>query len=70
MPAFLLGDAYRVEHVISNLLSNAIRFGAFRVKVDAVAGPEDNEETSASITVSISDEGLGISEENQKSETL
>eukprot|EP01036_Dinobryon_divergens_P033635 gene33635-biopygen26630 len=26
VPALLLGDAYRVEHVISNLLSNAIKF--------------------------------------------
>lgn len=55
MSALLLGDAYRVEQVISNLPSSFLRCTApfIRVSVDAVAGPEDGKETSASITVSV-----------------
>ena len=86
VPALLIGDAYRVEHVISNLLSNAIKFspvgGAIRVSVDAAPAPEPAEgggalrvgplayssssESCTSITVSVTDEGPGISAENQK----
>ena len=72
VPALLVGDVFRVEHVISNLLSNAIKFspdgGAIRLNVTATAtttavGIES--QPSTSITVSITDDGPGISVEDQ-----
>ena len=74
VPPALVGDVYRVEHVISNLLSNAIKFspdgGAIRLRVSATAmtpsATTDSDTLPAiSITVSITDEGPGISAENQ-----
>ncbi len=79
VPHLLLGDVYRIEHVISNLLSNAIKFsppeGMIRMNVEATALPQAggssivnaySSESSTSITVSITDEGPGISEEHQQ----
>eukprot|EP01035_Chromulina_nebulosa_P069250 gene69250-biopygen6051 len=70
VPPLVLGDVYRVEHVISNLLSNAINFspdgGAIQVNV-SVAGSSGGKSTSSKrITVSISDAGPGIPAENQE----
>eukprot|EP01035_Chromulina_nebulosa_P069509 gene69509-biopygen37134 len=70
VPALLVGDVYRVEHVISNLLSNAIKFspdgGTIRVNVATeIAILYINSSPSTSITVSITDEGPGISAEDQ-----
>eukprot|EP01035_Chromulina_nebulosa_P028135 gene28135-biopygen17998 len=73
VPALLVGDVYRVEHVISNLLSNAIKFspdgGTIRVNVTATAARTAksviNSSPSTSITVSITDDGPGISAEDQ-----
>eukprot|EP01035_Chromulina_nebulosa_P029512 gene29512-biopygen18854 len=73
VPALLVGDVFRVEHVISNLLSNAIKFspdgGTIRVNVAATATRtaklDSKSQPSASITVSITDEGPGISAEDQ-----
>jgi CheY-like chemotaxis protein len=66
VPDLLSGDRYRVEHVLSNLLSNAIKFspknGAIRIHVTA----EAKADAIISVTVSITDEGPGISAEDQK----
>ena len=68
VPDLLFGDLYRVEHVISNLLSNAIKFSpdgsAIQVSVTAAVIP--NSSQSMSVLVSVSDEGPGISMENQE----
>ena len=67
---FLVGDVFRVDHVISNLLSNVIKFsqqdGTIQVKVvaQALTGSQKASTFSTSITVSISDEVPGISAEN------
>ena len=69
VPQRLVGDVFRVEHVISNLLSNAIKFsptnGSIRVNVSA-ANTVVSEAPFTNVTVSISDEGPGISAENQE----
>jgi signal transduction histidine kinase len=71
VPPVLVGDVFRVEHVISNLLSNAIKFspegGAIRVNVTATATAIVSETLplTSSVTVSITDEGPGISGEDQ-----
>ena len=70
VPNRLIGDRYRVEHVLSNLLSNAIKFSPekgdiFISVVLSTLIPYDNKSV-ASVTVSVSDKGPGISAENQK----
>ena len=69
VPQRLVGDVFRVEHVISNLLSNAIKFsptnGAIRMNVSA-ANTVVSDAPFTNVTVSISDEGPGISAENQE----
>ena len=73
LPARLLGDRFRLEHVLANLLSNAIKFspvmGNISVDVSAeqisIANMEDFDDEMV-VTVSVTDEGVGISEENQK----
>jgi signal transduction histidine kinase len=72
VPPVLVGDVFRVDHVISNLHSNAIKFspegGAIRVNVTATATAIVSETLplTSSVTVSITDEGPGISAENQE----
>eukprot|EP01035_Chromulina_nebulosa_P069622 gene69622-biopygen45752 len=67
VPDRVLGDRYRVEHVVSNLLSNATKFspegGTIRIQVIA---EKTTGETTTAVTVSITDEGPGISAEDQK----
>eukprot|EP01035_Chromulina_nebulosa_P025498 gene25498-biopygen16487 len=75
VPILLVGDVYRVEHVISNLISNSMKFsphgGTIQVKVTAKAIVKDPPAKSCklapltNLTVSIIDQGPGISEENQ-----
>ena len=72
VPHRLIGDRYRVEHILSNLLSNAIKFsptsGKIVVEVKATTFSTTTSEYQlwASITVSIRDNGPGISQENQR----
>jgi signal transduction histidine kinase len=58
-------DADKIDQVVANLLENAVRHGAGRVTVDIEpAGPDDGDaEPGASVTVT--DEGEGISEEQR-----
>ena len=58
MSALLLGDAYRVEQPACHQVLSGVRRHS-----DAVAGP-NGKETSASIMVSVSVEGPGISKES------
>ncbi|MGC4051207.1 MAG: ATP-binding protein [Paludibaculum sp.] len=63
LPAAALGDAVRVRQVLSNLISNALKFtasGEVRVKVECAA---DSPERTA--TISVADTGIGIAPERQ-----
>ena len=66
VPDRLSGDRYRVEHVLSNLLSNAAKFspdgGTIRIRGAAEIMAD---ESMVAVTVSISDQGPGISAEDQ-----
>ncbi len=63
LPDFVLGDALRVRQVITNFLSNAIKFtdeGAITVEASLVPSPD-----GPSVRIAITDTGMGISEAQQ-----
>lgn len=63
LPASALGDPVRIRQVLSNLISNALKFtsnGEVRVKVDC-----STESSSPVATISVSDTGIGIAAEKQ-----
>ncbi|MDG1581805.1 ATP-binding protein [Pseudomonas sp. GOM6] len=60
LPAQLLGDPTRVRQVVSNLLSNALKFTRFG-RVDLRVEP-----TAKGVRITVSDTGIGIPEEAQQ----
>ena len=60
-PADYYGNEELVEHIWSNLISNAIRFTPAGGQITVVLRKED-----AEITVSVSDTGIGMDEETQR----
>ncbi|MFG0381949.1 ATP-binding protein [Pseudomonas sp. zbq_18] len=60
LPAQLLGDPTRVRQVVSNLLSNALKFTRFG-RVDLRIEP-----TTKGVRITVSDTGIGIPEEAQQ----
>ncbi|MBF0274828.1 MAG: response regulator, partial [Nitrospinae bacterium] len=64
VPSLLIGDPLRLEQIISNLVSNAIKFtekGGIFIEVEK----ESETENSITLRFSIKDTGIGISEEQQ-----
>ncbi len=62
MPDQLLGDVIRIEQVLINLVSNAIKFtsqGMVRVMIE----PHQSDASDCTIGVTIADTGIGISED-------
>jgi signal transduction histidine kinase len=53
-------DEFRIEQVISNLLTNALRYGG-KSRIDVRVYVQDGQ-----ARVEVQDQGIGISEENQK----
>ena len=74
LPAKVVGDRFRVEHVIANLVSNAIKFstngGSIAITVsEGTSVKKSVNPSDASVVwvkVSVQDDGPGISKENQK----
>jgi len=58
-PLYVLGDVIRVKQIISNLISNAIKFTKNRGKIKIDLSYKDSY-----LTCSIEDNGIGISQEN------
>jgi signal transduction histidine kinase len=70
VPMRVIGDVHRIEHVFSNLLSNAIKFSpeGKSVRVEILCdgySRNNNDNEIANVTVSVEDEGAGISTEDQ-----
>lgn len=64
IPAQLLGDSLRFKQVLSNLISNAIKFsdhGNIRVHVSCIA----QQETHLMLKISVSDQGIGLTDAQQ-----
>ncbi len=64
IPDELVGDALRIQQILSNLLGNAIKFTA-RGKVTLALKRLELNNSMASINFSVSDTGIGISKEDQ-----
>jgi PAS domain S-box-containing protein len=65
IPIALIGDDQRLTQVIANLLSNAVKFTPERGAVRLNAFLEKEEEDLCTIRIEVSDNGIGISPEQQ-----
>ncbi|MDR1089019.1 MAG: response regulator [Coriobacteriales bacterium] len=65
LPPLLVGDDQRFSQVITNLLSNAIKFTPEGGSITLTLAVEEQSDTSCTFLTSISDTGIGISEEQQ-----
>ena len=65
IPSVLLGDEIRIRQIVINLLTNAVKYTpSGKVTLSVSYKSYDNE--SIMLTLSVSDTGIGISEEDQK----
>ena len=66
VPAFILSDELRLSQVMTNLLTNAIKFtpekGTIKLNIEKI----DEIEDEVILRIEVSDTGIGISPENQK----
>jgi signal transduction histidine kinase len=64
----LIGDKHRIQLVISNLVSNAIKFSPHngKVSIDLTCGVKPSLDGRIPVTVSVTDEGCGIDKEDIK----
>ncbi len=65
IPSRIYGDEVRVRQILSNLLTNAVKYTA-RGSVTLKAGWEWKADGQMVLRFSVKDTGMGISEENQK----
>jgi signal transduction histidine kinase/CheY-like chemotaxis protein len=65
IPSPLIGDDQRLAQVITNLLSNAIKFTPEGGRISLSAHLIENDEKRSTIRVSVSDNGIGISDEQK-----
>lgn len=65
-PAQLLGDAGRIRQILTNLVSNAIKFTEKGEVLITTQTQLSADNKTASVTINVKDTGIGISEENQK----
>jgi CheY-like chemotaxis protein/HPt (histidine-containing phosphotransfer) domain-containing protein len=65
----LIGDEFRLRQILSNLISNAVKFtdqGKIEIKIKKVEADEnDNSPSSVNLLFEVKDTGIGISEKNQ-----
>ena len=66
IPRSLIGDDQRLAQVITNLLSNAVKFTPDEGRIHLEANLESEVNGVCKLLVSVSDTGIGISEEQKK----
>ena len=65
IPLYLMGDDQRITQVITNLMSNAVKFTPDRGKISLNAFLLEETDGVCTIKVEVIDTGIGISEEQQ-----
>ncbi|MDR3271426.1 MAG: response regulator [Peptococcaceae bacterium] len=65
IPRVLWGDDQRLTQVITNLLSNAMKFTPFNGKISLAARLLHEEDMTCTIQIEITDTGIGLSKEQQ-----
>ena len=66
VPKYLFADAMRLSQVLLNLMTNAVKFSKDNGVVILEISLLEEDETSATVKFSVTDEGIGISPDNQK----
>jgi signal transduction histidine kinase/CheY-like chemotaxis protein len=66
IPHLLKGDPTRFSQVITNLVSNAVKFTEAGGNIDVYVESVENRDGKATFRVSVSDSGIGLSEAQQK----
>ncbi|KZB72326.1 histidine kinase [Thalassospira sp. MCCC 1A01148] len=67
LPRHVVGDPVRLKQVLTNLVSNAIKFTKYG-KIQVTAKPLELDENNVSFRISVQDEGIGIP--NNKLESI
>lgn len=67
VPAFIESDVIRMRQILIHLISNAIKFTKEGyVFLQIAAGQSEKDPNSQTLSISVEDTGIGISEENQQ----
>ncbi len=66
VPHIYYADALRIGQVLTNLVSNAVKFSHHGGSVTIGVSLREESESNALVEFSVADEGIGISAENQK----
>jgi len=66
VPAFLIGDELRLSQVITNLLTNAIKFTPEKGEIALSVEMTEEADDEVTIKTVVADSGIGITEEQQK----
>ncbi|MDR2933648.1 MAG: response regulator [Oscillospiraceae bacterium] len=66
LPRYIISDEQRISQVITNLLSNAIKFTPENGSVSLSVSKTDDDDDFCALRIDVTDNGIGISPENQK----
>jgi PAS domain S-box-containing protein len=69
LPEYILGDQQRIQQIIANLISNALKFttlGAVSLKIFNAQSPTATNPDKAVLCIEVSDTGIGIAPDKQE----
>jgi CheY-like chemotaxis protein len=66
VPSFIISDELRLSQVITNLLTNAVKFTPENGKITLSVEKSDGSDAEITLRIEVADTGIGISTEQQK----